>query len=294
MKIIFFSRPRATYSVDDLRLIFSLIERSGYDWCVNEEFAEVLLRELELVVDDSRVYGQSVDCQPESSIMVCYGGDGTLLEGVRRLAGRAITVAGINSGRLGFLTSVSKSGIEQLFSAIKDGTLRTEHRQLLKIEGDFNSQVAVYATNELSVQRHGASMISVDAQVNGEAVATYYGDGVIVSTPTGSTAYSLSAGGPVVAPGCACWIISPLAPHNLTMRPLVVPDSSRIDLTVRSREGVDAGAFISIDDHTYPISAGAKLSVTCAKNGFYLALPHTGSFYETLRDKLMWGVDIRE
>ncbi len=291
MKIIFFSRAKGVYSADDLRLIFSFIEQEGYEWCVNEEFSEILSNTIGIEITESQIYRQSVGEQPDESIMVCYGGDGTLLEGVRRLQGRAIRVAGINSGRLGFLTSVSRSHIAELFMTIAQGRLRTELRQLLKVEGDFNGGEKVYATNELSVQRQGASMISVDAEVDAEAVARYYGDGLIVSTPTGSTAYSLSAGGPVVAPACACWVISPLAPHNLTMRPLVVPDSSRITLTIRSREG---GAFVSIDDHTYPISQGAKLTISRAEKGFYLVLPIRGSFYETLRDKMMWGVDIRE
>ncbi len=291
MKIIIFSRPRIAHSADDLLLILSLIEKRGYDYCVNEEFAPILAEMSGVAIPPSKIYGQRVGCQPSEAMMMCYGGDGTLLEGVQRLGGEPITVAGINSGRLGFLTSVSRSGIEELFSSIESGTLRTEHRQLLKVEGNFNDGQPLFAANEFSVQRQGASMISVDTYVERELVSTYYGDGVIVSTPTGSTAYSLSAGGPVVAPGCACWVISPLAPHNLTMRPLVVPDSNRIDLTIRMREG---DAFVSVDSHTYPIGQGAQVTLSRSEKGFYLALPHQTSFYETLRDKMMWGVDIRE
>ncbi len=290
MKIILFSRPRVSHSADDLRLILSLIDRRGYDYCVNEEFVGILEEMIGESIAPEKIYGQCVGDQPSGSMMICYGGDGTLLEGVQRLRGRAVVVAGINSGRLGFLTSVSRSGIEELFDAIEGGTLRTEHRQLLRVDGNF-VEGSLYAANEFSVQRQGASMISVETFVEGEMVATYYGDGVIVSTPTGSTAYSLSAGGPVVAPGCACWVISPLAPHNLTMRPLVVPDSNRIDMTIRMREG---DAFVSIDSHTYPIGQGATVTLSRSENGFYLALPHKISFYETLRDKMMWGVDIRE
>ncbi len=291
MKIILFSRPRVAHSADDLRLILSLIEKRGYDYCVNEELAEILKELIGVDVDPSKTYGQDVGNQPSGSMMICYGGDGTLLEGVQRLCRRPIVVAGVNSGRLGFLTSVSKSGIVELFDAINSGTLRTERRQLLRVDGSFMEGKSLYAANEFSVQRQGASMISVETYVEGELVSTYYGDGVIVSTPTGSTAYSLSAGGPVVAPGCACWVISPLAPHNLTMRPLVVPDSSRIDMTIRMREG---DAFVSIDSRTYPIGQGATVTLSRSESGFYLALPHKISFYETLRDKMMWGVDIRE
>ena len=120
--------------------------------------------------------------------------------------------------------------------------------------------------------------------------ATYHGDGVIVSTPTGSTAYSLSAGGPVVAPTCQCLVLSPLAPHNLTMRPVVIPDSSRITIHVQARR---SEAFVTLDNRNYPVSHGATFSVQRAEETIFLAVPHNISFYDTLRDKMMWGIDIR-
>ena len=121
-------------------------------------------------------------------------------------------------------------------------------------------------------------------------VATYHGDGVIISTPTGSTAYSLSAGGPVVAPQCACLVVTPIAPHNLTMRPVVVPDSSTISLYIRARR---ADAFVTLDNRTYPVGEGASFTVHKAERPIFLAVPHNISFYDTLRNKMMWGIDIR-
>ena len=129
-------------------------------------------------------------------------------------------------------------------------------------------------------------MISVETFVDGQMVATYHGDGVILSTPTGSTAYSLSAGGPVVAPSCACLVLSPLAPHNLTMRPVVIPDSSEVTFRVHTRED---GAFFSIDNRTYRIREGAAFRVRRAEQSIFLAVPHNISFYDTLRNKMMWG-----
>ena len=133
-------------------------------------------------------------------------------------------------------------------------------------------------------------MISVETYVDNQMVATYHGDGVIVSTPTGSTAYSLSAGGPVVAPTCQCLVISPLAPHNLTMRPVVIPDTSVITLHVNMRR---SDAFITLDNRTYSLSRGATFTVKRAKQTVFLAVPHNISFYDTLRNKMMWGIDIR-
>ena len=133
-------------------------------------------------------------------------------------------------------------------------------------------------------------MISVETFVNEQLVATYYGDGVILSTPTGSTAYSLSAGGPVVAPTCACMVISPLAPHNLTMRPMVIPDSSTIRLRVHVRYGE---AFATLDNRSYAIGSETEFTIRKSDHSIFLATPHNISFYDTLRNKMMWGVDIR-
>ncbi|MFR9566561.1 MAG: NAD(+)/NADH kinase, partial [Rikenellaceae bacterium] len=222
MKIILFSRVRVTHNASDIKLILSLIERYGFDYCVNEEFAAIIEKCTGFKTPLAKQYGRRVGEQPHPSVMVCYGGDGTLLEGVERLGGQPIVVAGINSGRLGFLTTTSPSGIEHLFELIATSRLKSQKRTMLNVEGDFAPAESSLATNEFSVQRLGASMISVDTYVDSELVATYYGDGVVVATPTGSTAYSLSAGGPIVAPRCGCLIISPIAPHNLSMRPVVV------------------------------------------------------------------------
>ena len=146
------------------------------------------------------------------------------------------------------------------------------------------------AVNEAAVQRSGAGMISVECRVDDQQVATYYGDGVIVSTPTGSTAYSLSAGGPVVAPGCRCLVISPLAPHNLTMRPVVIPDTAVITLHVHTRR---SDAFVTLDNRVYAVGQEATFTVKRAEQKIFLAVPHNISFYDTLRNKMMWGIDIR-
>jgi NAD+ kinase len=133
-------------------------------------------------------------------------------------------------------------------------------------------------------------MVSVETLINGNYVATYYGDGLVVATPTGSTAYSLSAGGPIVDPMCRCFVLSPIAPHNLTMRPVVIPDSSIVTLRIRSRGGE---ALISADNRTYTIFDGAEIRVRLAERRVILAMPHNNTFYDTLREKMMWGVDKR-
>ncbi len=291
MKIILFSRSRVSHVAADLRLLFTEMERRGFQYSVNEEFVPILNQILGLEFSPDMIYGGDVGDQPEDAVMICYGGDGTLLEGVHRLSGREIVVVGINSGRLGFLTCVSRSGISELFENLERGELRVESRTMLSVKGDFSNGEWLTAVNEFAVQRKGASMIAVETRVDGELIATYHGDGVIISTPTGSTAYSLSVGGPVISPHCGCFIVSPLAPHNITMRPVAVPDKSRMDLKIRMRDG---DAVISIDNRIYPIGCSAEVVLTKAESKFYLGLNRNISFYQTLRDKMMWGVDLRD
>jgi NAD+ kinase len=197
---------------------------------------------------------------------------------------------GINCGRLGYLTADNGEGIEELFEHITRGTLHLEHRQLLSVKAEIECNDKCLALNEVTIHRHGATMISVEALVNDKHIATYHGDGIIISTPTGSTAYSLSAGGPIVDPMCSCLILSPLAPHNLTMRPIVIPDSSKITLRLDARGGE---VFLSSDNRTYTLKDKATIELRKADKGLILATPHNNTFYDTLREKMMWGVDNR-
>ena len=292
MKIILFSRQGVVHTAGDLHQMFDAIARFGFDYAVNEEFAPQIERLTGISIDAAHRYGRPMGPQPAESVLVCYGGDGTLLDGIHRLGGAEIPVIGINSGHLGFLTSVPRNGcIGDVFELIAAGKLECQPRSMLEVTGDFGDGISTrYAVNEVVIQRQGAGMISVETYVNDQMVATYHGDGLIVSTPTGSTAYSLSAGGPVVAPTCQCLVISPLAPHNLTMRPVVSPDTGVITLNVDARR---ADAFVTLDNRTYPVSHGASFTVERAEQTIFLAVPHNISFYDTLRNKMMWGIDIR-
>ena len=287
MKIILFSRPQVPRTAGELRRLFDALGAFGFDYAVNEEFVPTMRELAGIDPGPERIYGGCVGEQPEGTVMVCYGGDGTLLEGVHRLCGAPIPVMGINAGHLGFLTSAPSNGLNLIFREIAEGNIATEPRSMLRVTGEFARQPeSQLALNEFTVQRHGAGMISVETYVDRQMVATYHGDGVIVSTPTGSTAYSLSAGGPVVAPTCQCLVISPLAPHNLTMRPVVIPDTGNVDAR-------RADAFVTLDNRTYPVSHGASFTVERAEQTIFLAVPHNISFYDTLRNKMMWGIDIR-
>lgn len=293
MKLLLFSRSGIVHTADELRRVFAAVDRYGFDYAVNKEFAETIREAGIRQIPSERQYDAVVPLPADGrAAMVCFGGDGTLLEGIRRLDGAPIPVVGVNAGHMGFLTGGRREAINTLFEQIAHGNLRIEQRTMLEVEGNVAGLPRpALAINEAAVQRSGAGMIAVECCVDHQAVATYYGDGVIVSTPTGSTAYSLSAGGPVVAPGCQCLVISPLAPHNLTMRPIVIPDTSTISLRVHTRR---SAVTLSIDNTAFDIDDGAEIQVTISKNKIFLGQAHNISFYDTLRNKLMWGVDIRE
>lgn len=293
MKLLLFSRRGVVHAADELRRTFAAIARYGFDFVVNKEFAGTIRSLGVAQIPAEKEYGCNA-CPPvgDGAVMVCYGGDGTLLDGVRLLGGAPVPVVGINAGHMGFLTGGRKEAIEELFAEIARGTLRIEQRTMLRVEGAVEGMPqGALAVNEAAVQRSGAGMISVECRVDDQQVATYYGDGVIVSTPTGSTAYSLSAGGPVVAPGCRCLVISPLAPHNLTMRPVVVPDTSDVALRVRTRR---SAVTLSLDNTAYDVADDTEIRVSLSEKRIFLGQAHNISFYDTLRDKMMWGVDIRD
>ena len=291
MKIILFSRAQIAPTPEEIRQLIGTIGAFGFDYAVNEEFAPLVEQATGTALPPERIYGRYIGKQPTETVMVCYGGDGTLLEGVHRLCGAPIPVMGINAGHLGFLTSAPSAGLNLIFEEVAAGRLTTEPRSMIEATGDYAEQPDTeLGLNEFTVQRHGAGMISVETYVDEQMVATYHGDGVIVSTPTGSTAYSLSAGGPVVAPTCACLVISPLAPHNLTMRPVVIPDSATITLRVDARR---SDAFVTLDSRVYAIGQEAAFTRKRADQKIFLAVPHNISFYDTLRNKMMWGIDIR-
>lgn len=288
MKIVLFSRPQINHTVEDLRRLLNLIDHYGFDYAINQEFAAVVEQKLGIVVESKKIYGDTTGAQPAQSVMVCCGGDGTLLEGIHRLSDKTIPVAGINFGHLGFLTSATRDGVESLFEQIANRSLNIQPRSMLSIEG--KSVGRLFALNEVAAQRLEATMIKVVASVDNQIVAQYNGDGVILSSPTGSTAYSLSAGGPIVSPDCHCFLITPLAPHNFGMRPVVIPDTAEVVLTIHTRQGK---AMLSIDNRTYSLSDGETITIRRAEEQILLVTPHNISFYETLHSKMMWDVDIR-
>lgn len=221
-------------------------------------------------------------------MILSIGGDGTFLSAAKSVASVGIPVLGVNLGRLGFL---SENRPEDVAGALTSGGYSIEDRSMLRAVYRADSAVEeVFALNEISVHRSAAAMLGVDLSVDGASLPTYWADGLLVATSSGSTAYSLSAGGPIALPDSKVLIITPIAPHNLNVRPLVVPDSSEIRMSFRSR---DPKVVFTADNRTLDLPAEASVSVSLAQFSLKRVRLDRSSFINALIAKLHWGDDVR-
>jgi len=236
--------------------------------------------------------GRVPDRLQEADMALSIGGDGTFLSTAARIGSTGIPILGVNAGRLGFLADVPGDEIIRALNAVIHGNYRIEKRTLLEINAsDGTAFDYPYALNEISVSKQDtSSMISVTASVNGDKINTYQADGLIISTPTGSTAYSMSVGGPLVVPQAENFIISPVASHSMTVRPLIIPDSWVIDLEVISRT---RSFLVSLDGRSKVLEQGTKLKISRAGFVINVVKQPDQTFFDTLKNKLMWGADRR-
>ena len=194
---------------------------------------------------------------------------------------------GVNLGRLGFL---SENAPEDVAKAILSGKYEIENRSLLKVEMPFEKEIYPYALNEVCLHRQGASILGIDLSIDGHMLPQFYADGILVATSSGSTAYSLSVGGPICTPEAKVFIVSPVAPHNLNVRPIVVPDSSSISISLVSR---DPSVMLSIDNRSIPVPKDTTFTISMAQFSLKrVRLPRSG-FVKALTEKLFWGEDKR-
>lgn len=227
--------------------------------------------------------------EDDTDLILSFGGDGTFLTAARVAAPAGIPMLGVNLGRLGFLSAHTP---DEVAEALLSGSFGVEERDLLEVRTDVPglSDWTPYALNEMCVHRAGASMLGVDVTVDGSVLPTYWADGLLVSTSSGSTAYSLSVGGPICMPDARVLIISPIASHNLNVRPLVVPASSAVNIRMRSRE---PHAVLSLDNRNHTIPATATISVGAAPLRLKVLNLGKSNFINALRSRLLWGEDVR-
>ncbi len=224
---------------------------------------------------------------------ISMGGDGTLLKTAARVHSKDTPIIGVNIGRLGFLADVAPSEIEMAISDIYARNYRVDEHSVIKIEtsGEEKLQSSPFALNDIAIlKRDNASMISIRSSINGEYVTTYQADGLIVTTPTGSTAYNLSNGGPIIAPGTGTLCLTAVAPHSLNIRPIVVPDTSVISLKVESRSH---SVLVAVDGKSTSLHDGTEVRISKAKHTVRIIRFSDRKYYSTLREKMMWGLDQR-
>ncbi len=225
-------------------------------------------------------------------LLICLGGDGSILDSLSIVRNSNVPVFGINTGRLGFLSSISTEDVQNPLEEIFAGNINSERRSILKLStksnhfGDIN-----YALNEVTVhKKDSSSMMIIHAYVNDKFLNSYWADGLIISTPTGSTGYNLSCSGPIVMPGSDVFIITPIAPHNLNVRPLIIPDHKKITLKL---EGRDDEFLVALDARSEPIKIDEELVIEHGEYYMNVVRAPDHSFFSTIRNKLNWGLDNR-
>lgn len=292
MKIALYGQTVNPEFFEELSGLFSLFKEKQVESFVYRPFLEYLQQDCEIHPEISGQFENGDDLPDDVSYLFSLGGDGTLLKSFMVAKKGSIPLVGINSGRLGFLSDISRDEIEKAVNDILDGNIIIDERTVLELEIVNNDHSEFqYALNEITVTKlDSASMINIHTYINNEFLNTYWADGLIIATPTGSTAYSLSVGGPILTPDSENFVISPIAPHNLTVRPLVVPDHHSITLQV---EGRGLHFLTSVDSKSEPIYFSELLKIRKAPFKVKTIRLKDHSFFTTLRNKLMWGLDKR-
>jgi len=291
MKIAFFGRVLDPAFLDNFRLMVRIMEERVSHFLVYEGLYAHIRGHVQF---KKPVKILSANEQPDKDTfcMISIGGDGTLLDTITLIQNSGIPVLGINTGRLGFLSAISTDEISYAAKALISGDYAIDNRAMLQLYsppelfGDFN-----YALNELTVlKRDNSSMIKIKAYVDEQFLNTYWADGLIISTPTGSTGYSLSCGGPIISPESKTFVITPIATHNLTVRPIVIPDSCVIKLQISGRT---QDYLLTLDSRSRPLSTTEELFIKRAPFSINLIGIGQKDFYKTIRNKLAWGLDKR-
>ena len=292
MKIALYGQTVNPEFFDELSRLFDLLKEKHIESFVYSPFLEYLQQDCGIRPEITGQFEDGNDLPDDVSYLFSLGGDGTFLKSFLVAKNGSIPLVGINSGRLGFLSDISRDEIESAVNDILEGNILIDERTALELEIVSEKQsVFLYALNEIAVTKlDSSSMINIHTYINDEFLNTYWADGLIIATPTGSTAYSLSVGGPILTPDSENFVISPIAPHNLTVRPMVVPDHHSITLKV---EGRGHHFLASIDSQSETIYFKESLKIRKAPFKVKTIRLKDHSFFTTLRNKLMWGADKR-
>lgn len=292
MKVAIYGRNFKDEFIPYFETLIHELESNNIAYQINGDFHAFLLEKNIECIKNAEVYTSHKEINYPIDFLFSIGGDGTILGTVTSIKETGVPIVGVNSGRLGFLANTSKDEIKQAIKYLVDGNYRIEERSLLelnsksKLFGKFN-----FALNELTVhKKDSASMMTVHAYVDDIYLNSYWVDGLIISTPTGSTAYSLSCGGPIITPGSKNMVITPIAPHNLNIRPMIISDESTVRLKVEGREDT---FLATLDSRSEEITAENELVISKADFKLNLVQFPNQDFFSTIRNKLFWGRDKR-
>jgi NAD+ kinase len=293
MKIAIYGQYYQNSTEPIIKDIFSFLTSNNVEIVIEENFLQMLY-EKQLVKKDYKTFTSSTILDSSFEMLISIGGDGTMLRSAAFVRNSGVPLLGINAGRLGFLAKVQKENIDSLLQYVIDQNYTTSERTLLGLTSEPNNDAFKelnFAMNEVTVSRKDTtSMITVETYLNNEYLNSYWADGLIISTPTGSTGYSLSCGGPLLTPDVKSLVITPIAPHNLTTRPLVIPDDTEITLRVSGREDQ---YLVSLDSRISSVKNESILKIKKTDYKIKMVEIPGETFLKTLRNKLLWGEDKR-
>ena len=291
MTIAIFGSPYPEHFTKYINHLVKRLESEHIKIIVEEEFNNFLQKNIRFT-SNIDTFDSSESLINDVDFLFSIGGDGTLLKAITFIKQSNIPIMGINTGRLGFISSISAGQIDDAVNDILKGNYKISERTLLELNTENNLfKDKNFALNEVAISKKDtSSMVRIDAYVDDDFLNTYWADGLVVSTPTGSTGYSLSCGGPIIMPGTNNIIITPNAPHNLNVRPIVIDDSSIIKLKVEDRDQL---ALVSLDSRSRAFDSSTELLIKKANFKIRLIQPQNNSFTSTIRSKLMWGLDKR-
>ena len=291
MTIAIFGSPYPEHFSKYIQHLIKKLETEHINLIIEEEFSIFLENNIRFNKSITN-FNSYETLKNKADFLLSIGGDGTLLKAVTYVRESEIPIMGINTGRLGFISSISADQIDDAITDILKGNYKINERTLLELSSDKNLfKEKNFALNEVAVSKKDtSSMIRIDAYVDDEFLNTYWADGLVVSTPTGSTGYSLSCGGPIIMPGTNNIIITPNAPHNLNVRPIVIDDNSVVKLKIEDRDQL---ALVSLDSRSRAFDSETELIIKKANFKVRLVQPQNNSIIKTIRHKLMWGLDKR-
>lgn len=291
MRIAIYSRGIENTQLEDIELLVQELVKHGVEPVFFQDFFNQFYSAIDLESSYS-TFNSSADMDLSIDCMISLGGDGTLLDTVTLVKDTGIPVLGINYGRLGFLANIGKEEMQAAVDALVQRKYVLDKRTLMHLDADIPLfGETPYALNEFSLHKKDSSpMIKIHTYLNGEFLNTYWADGLIVATPTGSTGYSLSCNGPVVFPDSASFVITAVAPHNLNVRPIVIPDNNIVSFEV---EGRTDGILCTLDSRRELVPKEAQLAIKKENFGINLIRLNENNFLQTLRNKLSWGFDKR-